>query len=203
MLAAPDPRKIDADTKGLDVEPTEQLEDLVKMMRDAADAAVAGARKSAARAPTISLGVIAAATLLALLFCGWLITRTVAQPLRAAVGIVDRVAAGDLTVRVESSTRDETGQLLAGLTRMRDSLSQAVSAIRQSAETVGHAAKEIATGHADLSARTEEQAASLEETASSMEQLATAVKLNADTAREANSLAAATVASAAKGGQAM
>jgi methyl-accepting chemotaxis protein-1 (serine sensor receptor) len=198
-----DPRKIDADTKGLDLEPTEQLEDLVKMMRDAADEAVGVARKSAARAQAVSLVVIGAATLLALFFCGWLITRTVARPLAAAVKVVDRIASGDLTVRVEATSRDETGQLMGGLARMRDALSEAVSVIRGSAETVGAASKQIATGHADLSSRTEEQAASLEETASSMQQLASAVKQNADTAREANTLAATTVASAAKGGQAM
>jgi methyl-accepting chemotaxis protein len=117
--------------------------------------------------------------------------------------VVDRVAAGDLTVNVESSSRDETGRLLRGLVRMRDGLAHAVSTIRSSAENVGTASKQIAVGHADLSSRTEEQAASLEETASSMEELAATVRENAESALAANALAGATSSTASKGGQVM
>src|SRR5947207_7059419 len=44
-----DARKIDAEVKGIDVAPAEQLEELVKLMRDEADTAVAGARQAATR----------------------------------------------------------------------------------------------------------------------------------------------------------
>jgi methyl-accepting chemotaxis protein-1 (serine sensor receptor) len=198
-----DARKIDAETKGIDVASGELLEELVKLMRDEAQAAVGGARADAAKGLAVSLGVIGVATLLALFACAVLITRTVARPLARAVAVVDRVAAGDLTVHVESSSRDETGRLLLGLLRMRDALAQAVLVIRRSAENVGTASKQIAAGHADLSARTEEQAASLEEAASSMQELATTVKLNAENARQANTLAAETSGTAGKGGEAV
>ncbi len=184
-----DMKKVDALTKGIELDPADEIEELVKMMRDASEAAVAGARRSASMGLTFSLAVIGVATLLALAGCALLIMHTVARPLARAVAVVDRVAAGDLTVRVESDSRDETGRLLDGLLRMRDALVDTVSTIRESAETVGTASRQIATGHADLSARTEEQAASLEETASSMQQLAATVKSNADNARQANALA--------------
>jgi methyl-accepting chemotaxis protein-1 (serine sensor receptor) len=196
-----DAKRVDAQMKGMDVAPSELLEELVKLMRDEADAAVNGARASASRGLAVSLGVIAAATVLALIACAILITRAVARPLASAVAVVDRVAAGDLTVRVESASRDETGRLLLGLSKMRDALAEAVSLIRASAETVGTASKQIAAGHADLSSRTEEQAASLEQTASSMHELATTVKHNADNAHEANVLASDTSSTASRGGQ--
>ena len=60
--------------------------------------------------------------------------------------------------------------------------------IREAADTIYTAAGEISAGNTDLSSRTEEQASSLEETASSMEQITSTVKLNADNARQANSL---------------
>jgi methyl-accepting chemotaxis protein len=198
-----DARKIDAQTKGLEVAAGEMLEDLVKLMRDESKSAVAGARTDAARGLAVSLAVIGLATLVALLACAVLIMRMVVRPLERAVTVVDRVAAGDLTVHVEASSRDETGRLLLGLLRMRDALAQAVLVIRRSAENVGTASKEIAAGHADLSARTEEQAASLEEAASSMQELATTVKLNAESARQANTLAADTSSTAGKGGEAV
>jgi len=175
----------------------------VKLMSDEADKAVTAARAQANRALVVSLVVIALATLLALIATAFLIMRTVARPIARAVDVVDRVASGDLTVHVETSSRDETGRLLRGLVRMRDGLSEAVSMIRRSAENVGTASKEIAAGHADLSARTEEQAASLEETASSMEELAATVRENAESARAANALASTTSSTAGKGGQVM
>jgi methyl-accepting chemotaxis protein len=198
-----DARKIEAEVKGIDAEPADLLEELVKVMRDEAQSAVASARLQATRGLGLSLGVIAAAALLALLACGLLIMRTVVRPLAHAVSVVDRVAAGDLTVKVEASSQDETGRLLLGLLKMRDGLAQAVSMIRSSADGVGVASKQIAVGHADLSSRTEEQAASLEETASSMEELATTVKQNTDSARQASALASGTSDTASKGGQAM
>ncbi|HET6264972.1 MAG TPA: methyl-accepting chemotaxis protein [Usitatibacter sp.] len=198
-----DARKVDAQVKGLDAEPAEVVEDLVKVMRDEAKSAVAAARAQANRGLAVSLAVIGLAALFALVTCGLLIMRTVVRPLAHAVTVVDRVAEGDLTVEVRASARDETGRLLAGLAKMRDGLAEAVSMIRRSADGVGIASKQIASGHADLSSRTEEQASSLEQTAASMEQLAATVKQNADSARQATVLAAGATQTADKGGQEM
>jgi methyl-accepting chemotaxis protein len=65
----------------------------VKLMRDEATNAVAGARTQATRGLAVSLVVIGIATLLALIACGWLIMRTVVKPLGNAVDVVNRVAA--------------------------------------------------------------------------------------------------------------
>jgi methyl-accepting chemotaxis protein-1 (serine sensor receptor) len=198
-----DARKADAQVKGIEGEPAELLEELVKLMRDESTAAVAAARTQANRGLGVSLVVIGIAVLAALAACWWLIMRTVVRPLTHAVRVVDRVAAGDLTVEVHSSARDETGRLLAGLRSMRDGLVEAVSLIRGSAESVSKASKEIEVGHAELSSRTEEQAASLEEAASSMEELATAVRQNTDSAKQASALATGASDTAGKGGKAM
>jgi methyl-accepting chemotaxis protein-1 (serine sensor receptor) len=198
-----DAGRSDATVKGIDAAPTELIEDLVKMMRDDAQAALGGARQQATQGLLLSLGVIALAALVALFASALLITRTVVRPLAHAVSIVDRVADGDLTVQVERSSRDETGRLLQGLSRMRDGLAEAVSVIRLAAENVGAASKQIAAGHADLSNRTEEQASSLEETASSMEQLAATVRQNAESARQAAALASGASGTAGKGGEVM
>jgi methyl-accepting chemotaxis protein-1 (serine sensor receptor) len=198
-----DARKTDAQVKGIDTAPSELLEELVKLMRDQSQEAVGAAREEATQGLVLSLGVIAAATLLALFACRWLIMRMVVNPLVYAVSVVDRVAAGDLTVKVEVSSRDETGRLLQGLLKMRDGLGEAVLLIRRSAESVGAASKQIAAGHSDLSSRTEEQASSLEETAASMEQLAATVKQNAESARQATAFASGTSDTADKGGKVM
>ena len=198
-----DAKKADAQAKGLDSGPADFLEELVKVMRDESQSSVAAARKGANRALTLSLAVIGIATAIALIACGILIMRTVVRPLADAVEVVDRIAAGDLTVDVKTGSHDETGRLLSGLLKMRDGLADAVSVIRRAAIGVGDASRRIAADHADLSSRTEEQAASLEETASSMEELAATVRSNADSAREANTLASGSSDTANRGGKVM
>jgi methyl-accepting chemotaxis protein len=56
------------------------------------------------------------------------ITRSITLPLFRAVQVADTVAQGDITVRIESTSRDETGQLLAAMGRMVDSTRAIVGA---------------------------------------------------------------------------
>ena len=116
-----------------------------------------------------------------------------------AAGIVDRVAAGDLTVHVDIRKGD-TRSLLYAIQRMQLELARVISQIRQASGTIATASSQIAAGNHDLSSRTEEQASSLEETAASMEELTSTVKQNADNARQANQLAVSASSVAVKGG---
>jgi methyl-accepting chemotaxis protein len=131
------------------------------------------------------------------------IVRSIARPAANAVRLAQALAQGKLTERLGSDARDEMGEMLAALGAMRDSLVEAIRAIRGSAESVGAASKQIAAGNFDLSSRTDEQASTLEETASSMVELTTTVKQNADNARQANRLAIDASAVATQGGEAM
>ena len=130
----------------------------------------------------------------------WILSRSIVLPLEYAVRIARTVAAGDLTSRIESGSRDETGQMLQALGDMNRSLVDIVGEVRRGTDTIATAATEIAHGNQDLSSRTEQQASSLEETASSMEQLTSTVKQNAASARQANQLAASASDVAVKGG---
>jgi methyl-accepting chemotaxis protein len=128
------------------------------------------------------------------------ISGLIARPLVDAVHIAQTVAAGNLTSKIEVSTTDETGQLLAALKEMNDNLQNIVGQVRTGTDVIATAASEIATGNLDLSARTEQQASSLEETASSMEEMTSTVKQNSDNARRANELAHSASGIALQGG---
>ena len=145
----------------------------------------------------ISLSAVA---LLAGALCAWRLTVGIVRPMRDALGLAERVAAGDLTTRIVSSTRDEVGQLLAALKSMNDNLSKVVGEVRQGTDTIATASGQIASGNQDLSSRTEQQASSLQQTAASMEELTSTVKQNADNARQANQLAASASEVAVRGG---
>ena len=115
---------------------------------------------------------------------------TTEEALSDVVRVLGALAEGDLTQHIDAEYQGTFGQLKDFSNETAQSLSSMLGQIRESADTIYTAASEIASGNADLSARTEQQAASLEETASSMEELTSTVKLNADNASQANSLAA-------------
>jgi methyl-accepting chemotaxis protein len=139
-------------------------------------------------------------TFAASILLAFFISRSISKPLQVASQVADRVAGGDLTVDIASTSKDETGQLMHALKVMNDGLLKVVSQIRQGSDTINTAASEIAAGNMDLSSRTEEQASSLEETASAMEELTSTVKQNADNAKQANQLASSASQIAIAGG---
>ncbi|WP_027477524.1 methyl-accepting chemotaxis protein [Curvibacter gracilis] len=147
---------------------------------------------------------VAAAVALSLVLAvvlGLLLTRAIVRPLAQAVSVAEHLAAGDLTVAVDVSGKDETGLLLKAMAHMRDQFSLIVQRVRSNAEGVSSASAEIAMGNQDLSNRTEQQASALEQTAASMEELNATVKHNADNARGANQLAQSASHVATQGGQ--
>src|SRR5437764_1678010 len=113
-----------------------------------------------------------------------LLGRNITAPLRYAVRVARRVANGDLTARVQVRSKDETGELMAALKEMTESLLDIVTRVRAGTETIATASGEINSGNQDLSARTEQQAGSLEETASSMDELTSTRTPHADHARQ-------------------
>ena len=129
-----------------------------------------------------------------------LITRSVTRPLKEAVAAAQVIAANDLSHPLDSSRRDELGDLLRALGRMQAALRHMVGQVRVSTDSISNASAEIATGNQDLSSRTEQTAANLQQAASSMEQLTGTVKQSADSARQANQLAASAAEVAARGG---
>jgi methyl-accepting chemotaxis protein len=146
----------------------------------------------------LALLAVAVSTLTAL----WM-ARRVTAPLRKAVNMASRVASGDLTARIEVKGEDETGQLLAALTRMNDSLTGTVRQVRAGSDAIAGALAELVTGNGNLMQRTDEQSAALEESASAMQELTATVKLNAGHARQANEVAGKAVAVAGRGGEVM
>ncbi|GIZ52996.1 methyl-accepting chemotaxis protein [Noviherbaspirillum aridicola] len=177
----------------------EAMDEMVRMQESAArkTAEETGSAYDSARLLTIGLAAVA---LLLGAGIAWLVTRSITAPLHGALEVARRVADGDLTTAVKVDSQDETGQLLAALRDMNDSLGRIVSQVRMGTDAINVASAEIASGNADLSARTESQASALEQTASSMEELTSTVKHNADNASQANKLAATASDVAVQGG---
>jgi len=181
------------------------VDKIVDMYTDGGRAAAVegNARYSASRVWIISLvlGSVVLGAAGAVFITGWLMRRLGGEP-DYATEIVSRIAAGDLSVRVETRAGDSSSLLFA-MKSMRDNLAKIVGDVRGATATISQASDEIASGNLDLSARTEQQAGSLEETAASMEQLTSTVRQNADHAGQANALADTAAGVAQKGSSAV
>ena len=175
------------------------LTELGKYQAQAITAASDVASKAYAGSRNLMMVLTAAAAVLAA-WVAWWVTRSITRPLNRAVGVAEAVAGGDLTQRIEVTSRDETGQLLQALANMNDSLARTVGKVRSGSDTITTASNEIASGNLDLSSRTEQQASSLEETASSMEELTSTVQQNAENARQATQLVVSASDFATRGG---
>ena len=179
------------------------LNRLVEINRKVAEDTTRNAEQSAnflkaANGIAVAIGMILAVAL------GWLITRSVTEPLRRGCAILSALAEGNMSCEVPAdlmARRDEVGDLARAMNTMATQLKDVVAKVTQSTGAVNAAASEIAQGSADLAQRTEEQASALEETASSMEELTSTVQQNADNANQANQLALSAHNQAEQGGQ--
>ena len=190
---------LEGDSRTLFNSSSAKLLKLVELNDVGAKAAANDAAMAYAAARNTMLGAVALAFVLVVSAAVWLI-RSITRPLSQALATADRVAAGDLSGKIDVTSRDEVGQVLQALHRMQASLANVVSNVRQNSESVATASAQIAQGNQDLSQRTEEQASALEETAASMEELSSTVKQNADNAKQANQLAQGASVVAIRGG---
>jgi methyl-accepting chemotaxis protein len=129
----------------------------------------------------------------------WRISRDLLRQLGGepayAVEVAGAIAAGNLSVPIDTRADDESSLLFA-MKGMRDSMVTIVSQVR----TIVNGSSDITAGNHGLAERSERQSSILDETASRMEQLTGTVRQNADNARQANSLAESASAVAQRGG---
>ena len=176
------------------------IADFTAIQEKLMDSAGHAVESTLATAQATVLGLVSFALLFAVIVGTW-ITRTTTRPLVKAVDITRAVAAGDLTLPIDTRGSNETAQLFQALADMQTKLASIVLKVRQNADGVVTASAEIAQGNNDLSSRTEQQASALEETAASMEELSSTVKQNADNARQAKQLATSASTVAERGGK--
>ena len=158
----------------------------------------AGVLPAAAQGWLTGLSVLAVLTTL---YFWYSLHRAVLQPLRQARQACDVMAGGDLTGELDTTRRDEMGQLLRSLRQLRVNLHSIVGDVRGNFLRISTASQEIAAGNMDLSGRTEAQASALQQTASSMEQLAATVQQNSGNAIQASDMAGKVHGLAGRGGE--
>ncbi|XQR87993.1 HAMP domain-containing protein [Stutzerimonas urumqiensis] len=148
----------------------------------------------------IALGAIA---LLIAILSAWIVTRSITRPLGIAVEAADRLAEGDMTVKLEANSKDETGQLLMAMQSMVERLTQTIGEVRSAADSLASASEEVSATSQGLSQASSEQAASVEETSASMEQMTASIQQNTENAKVTDGIATKASKDAVEGGEAV
>ncbi len=102
--------------------------------------------------------------------------------------VARRIAAGDLTVKMESGRRDESG-VFAAMKLMVEKLTTVIGEVRTGADALSSAATQVSATSQTLSQGTGEQAASVEETTSSLEEMSASITQNAENSRQTEQMA--------------
>ena len=134
--------------------------------------------------------VVSAIGVLVSLFFGFLVRRSITNPVDNLVEMAKDIAQGegDLTKRILVSGQDELGNLSNWYNLFLKKLNNIIVQVKKRSHNIHKISQEMASGNQDLSTRTHQQSASLEETASSMEEINSIVQNSAEEAKNASDL---------------
>jgi methyl-accepting chemotaxis protein len=152
----------------------DQLNERLRRLEDLAKEDMQSAMTMADTSETRSRWTLAIITVLALssgMIIGIVITRGITGPIDMCVNFAQRIAAGDLTAKLDIDSTDETKILADSLNGMVANLRSMVARIRHSSESVASAAEEIAAASDQITRGAQTQASASDETSSSMEQM--------------------------------
>lgn len=113
----------------------------------------------------------------------WIIV-SISSSLNKANSLIKSISQGDLTVTVDSSSKDEIGELLGHLKNMLDKLREVIGFVSSASDNIASASQQMSASSQQMSEGATEQASSAEEVSSSMEQMAASIQQNTDNAQQ-------------------
>ncbi len=127
----------------------------------------------------------------------------VIKPVQEAVGVIQKMAVGDMTTQVQGDYQGDHAILKEAINSTISSMSDILLQIIATTEQVTRGSQQVADASQSLSQGATEQASSLEEITSSMTEIGSQTKLNAENANRANQLAINARSAAEKGNSEM
>jgi methyl-accepting chemotaxis protein len=176
------------------------MDDNLAAMEEENQGDYAVAQQTYASARNLML-ILAAIAFAAGVLIAWVLTISVTKPLAVAVATANRLAQGDLTVRIDATSNDETGQVLQAMKQMIGKLSEVVADVNGGAQALASASEEVSATAQALSQAASEQAAGVEETSASVEQMTSSIAQNAENAKVTEGIASKAAQDAADGGE--
>ena len=132
-----------------------------------------------------------------------LIGRRIAGAIVRIAKDAEKIASGNLSVRVKIQSKDEIGRLSEAFNKMVNELINIVSSVQQGANEFADGSQQISDTAQTLASGSSEQASSSEEVSASMEELVSSIHQNMENSRHADDIAKSTAAKATEGGEAV
>ncbi|MBT2341055.1 methyl-accepting chemotaxis protein [Pseudomonas fluorescens] len=149
----------------------------------------------------VQLSSTAGVALLLGILAAWIISRQITRPIREVLGVVDRIAAGDLTQNLLVTRRDELGMLQQGIQHMGETLRNLIGGIRDGVTQISNAAEELSAVTEQTSAGVNSQKVETDQVATAMHEMAATVQEVARNAEQASRAAADADGQAREGDQ--
>ncbi|MDO6386997.1 methyl-accepting chemotaxis protein [Uliginosibacterium sp. 31-12] len=138
-----------------------------------------------ARSSQLLLLVAFTLAAVAAVICALLVTRSITAPIQEMIGQAGRLAEGDLSVRIQSSSKDEVGQLQSAFARMTFAMSEALGNIRGSTTQVDAAAHQLEDTARAVHNSIETQSESASAMAAALEEMSTSIDHITDISQQA------------------
>jgi len=164
---------------------TSIVEEFVKQQTDEASAMTGNVQKSIGQIMVVLL-VISLITIVSGFLIAWYITSSVVRPLIRAVDVSNSIANGDLTVKIESDSNDETGQLLNSMKNMVANLKKLIAGIKETSSNMASASEQLSASSEEMSKGVISQSDRSTQIASAAHEMAQTV---VEIARNASSIA--------------
>ncbi len=129
---------------------TSMVEEFVKQQTDEASAMTDNVQKSIGQIMVVLL-VISLITIVSGFLIAWYLTSSVVRPLIRAVDVSNSIANGDLTVKVDSDSTDETGQLLNSMNNMITNLKKLIADIKETSSNMASASEQLSASSEEMS----------------------------------------------------
>jgi methyl-accepting chemotaxis protein len=123
----------------------------------------------------------------------------VIDPVNEATAVLEKVAARDLTVRVEGQYKGDHARIKEALNKAVADLAEALAEVSTASEQVASASSQISNGAQGLAQGASEQASTIEEVSSSLHEMTSMAQQSAQNAREARTMAEDTKSSTLRG----
>lgn len=165
---------------------TSKVEEFVKQQTDEASLMSDNVQKSINQIITVLL-VMSLIAIVSGILIAWYITSSIVRPLRRAVEVSNSIANGDLTIKIESDSNDETGQLLHSMDNMLTNLKKLIASMKETSTNMASASEQLSASSEQMSKGVISQSDRSTQIASAAHEMSQTV---VEIARNASSIAA-------------
>ena len=191
----------DKAVKGVDRAPTELLTKAVEHLSTLAEQAATQASANAHSGILWSLGMMAAAIVLALVSFSWMVQKTILTPARNLVEDFEFIARGDFSHLIRQSTQDEIGTIAASAERLRTDVARVLAEVEHSTVALHAAATRLVVSSSQVSSGSQQQSDAAATTAAAVEEMALSIASVAESAESVNQLSRQSLERSATGNQ--